>query len=161
MKTMLICFFDQEGIIHREFVPPGMKVNADSYCDVLRRLCENVRRKRPQKWQNQNLILHHDNVPAHGSFKLSQFLTKNNMTVVPHPPYSPDLAPCDFNLFPKMKLQMKGRRFDTIEEIQEESQRVLGTITKWDFQGCLQAWQKRWERCIRAKGQYFEGDGGI
>jgi len=49
LKTMLICFFDQEGIVHREFVPPGMAVNADCYCDVLRRLRENVRRKRPQK----------------------------------------------------------------------------------------------------------------
>ena len=81
---MLICFFDQEGIVHREFVPPGMTVNADFYCDVLRRLRENVRRKRPQKWQNQNLIIHHDNAPAHRSFKVSQFLAKNNMTVIPH-----------------------------------------------------------------------------
>ena len=108
------CFFDQDGIVHREFVTPGMTVNADFYFDVLRRLRENVRRKRPQKWQIQNLIIHHDNAPAHRSFKVSQFLAKNNMTVIPHPPYSPDLAPCDFFLFPKLKLQMKGRRFDTI-----------------------------------------------
>ena len=87
------CFFDQEGIVHREFVPPGMTVNADFYCDVLRRLRENVRRKRPQKLQNQNLIFHQDNAPAHRSFKISQFLAKNNTTVIPHPPYSPDLAP--------------------------------------------------------------------
>ena len=107
LKTMLICFSDQDRIVHREFVPPGMTVNADFYCDVLRRLRENVRRKRPQKWQNQNLIIHHDNAPAHRSFKVSQFLAKN-MTVVPHPPYSPDLAPCDFFLFPKLKLRLKG-----------------------------------------------------
>jgi transposase len=156
LKTMLICFFDQEGIVHREFVPPGMTVNADFYCDVLRRLRENVWRKRPQKWRNQNLIIHHDR-----SFKVSQFLAKNNMTVIPHPPYSPDLASCDFFLFPKLKLRMKGQTFDTTEEIQEESQRVLDTIPKRDFQGCFQAWQKRWDRCIRAKGEYFEGDGGI
>ena len=49
------------------------------------------------------------------------------MAVIPHPPYSPDFAPCDFFLFPKMKLKLKGRRFDTIEEIQAESQRVLDT----------------------------------
>ena len=134
---MLICFFDQEVIVHREFVPPGMTVNADFYCDALRRLRENVRCKRPQKWQNQNLIIHHDNAPAHRSFKVSQFLAKNNMTVIPHPPYSPDLAPCDFFVFPKLKLRTKGRRFDTIEEIQEESQRVLDTIPKRDFQGLL------------------------
>ena len=103
---MLICFFDQEGIVHREFVSPGTTVNADFYCDVLRRLRENVRRKRPQKCQNQNLIIHHDNAPAHRSFKVSQFLAKNNMTVIPHPLYSPDLAPCDFFLFPNLKLRM-------------------------------------------------------
>ena len=143
---MLICFFDQEGIVHREFVPPGMTVNADFYCDVLR-LRENVRRKRPQKWRNQNLIIHHDNAPAHRSFKVSQFLA--------HPP------PCDFFLFPKLKLRMNSRTFDTTEEFQEESQRVLDTIPKRDFQGFFQAWQKRWDRCVRAKGEYFEGDGGI
>jgi len=120
-------------------VPPGMTVNADFYCNVLRRLRENVRRKGAQKWQNQNLIIRHDNVPANRSFKVSQFLAKNNMTVVPHPPYSPDLGPCDFFLFPKLKLRMKCRRFDTIEEIQEESQRILDTIPKRDFQGCFQA----------------------
>jgi len=100
LKTMLICFLDQEGIVHREFVPPGMTVNADFYCDVLRRLRENVQCKRPQKWQNQNLIIHHDNAPAHRSFKVSQFLTNNNMTVIPHPPYSPDLAPVTFSSSP-------------------------------------------------------------
>jgi len=154
LKMMLVCFLDQEGIVHREIVPPGMTVNADFYCDVLR-LCENVRRKKPQKWQNRNLIVHHDNAPAHSSFKVSQFLAKNNMTVIAHPPYSPDLAPCDLSLFPKLKLRMKGRRFDTTEEIQEESQRVLDTIPKSDFQRCFQAWQKRWDRCIRANGEYF------
>jgi len=114
-KTMHICFFDQEGIVHQEIVPPGMAINAVFYCDVLRTLRENVRRKRPQKWRNQNLIIHHDNAPAHRSFKVSQFLAKNKRTVIPHPPYSPDLAPCDFFLFPKLKLRMKVQTFDTIE----------------------------------------------
>jgi hypothetical protein len=54
------------------------------------------------------------------------------------PPYSPDLAPCDFFLFPKMKLRLKGRRFDTIEEIQAESQEVLNTLTLKNFQGCME-----------------------
>jgi transposase len=52
------------------------------------------------------------------------------MAVIPHPPYSPDLAPCEFFLFPKMKLKLKGRRFDTTEEIQAKSQKVLDTDRK-------------------------------
>jgi hypothetical protein len=55
------------------------------------------------------------------------------MTVIPHPPYSLDLAPCHFLLFSKLKLELKGRRFDTIEEIQAESQRVLDTLTENNF----------------------------
>jgi hypothetical protein len=52
------------------------------------------------------------------------------MAVIPHPPYSPDLTPCDFFLFPKMKLKLKGHQFDTIEEIQAKSQRMLYTDRK-------------------------------
>jgi hypothetical protein len=100
LKMMLICFFDQEGIVQREFVPPGMTVNADFYCDVLRRLHENVRRKRPHKWQKQKFIIHHDNASAHRSFNFLQFWAKNNMTVVPRPPYSPDLHPVSFSASP-------------------------------------------------------------
>ena len=97
---MLICFFDQEGIVHREFVPPGMTVNADFYCDVLRRLHENVRRKSPRKWQNQKLIIHHDNAPAHRCFKVSQFLAKKNMTVFSIPHTHPMWPPVTFSSSP-------------------------------------------------------------
>jgi hypothetical protein len=55
------------------------------------------------------------------------------MAVIPHPPYSPDFVPRNFLLFPKLKLKLKGRRFDITEEIQAESQRVLGILTKTDF----------------------------
>ncbi|KDR07625.1 Histone-lysine N-methyltransferase SETMAR, partial [Zootermopsis nevadensis] len=70
-----------------------------------------------------------------------------------------DIALCDFFLFPKMKIQLKGWRFETIEEIQAESQMVLDRLTKKDFQGCFQAWQRRWDRCVHSQGNYFEGDG--
>jgi hypothetical protein len=56
------------------------------------------------------------------------------MAVIPHQPYSPDLAPCYFFLFTKIKLKLKGRRFDTIEEIQAESLRVLDKLTEKDIQ---------------------------
>jgi hypothetical protein len=65
------------------------------------------------------------------------------MAVIPHPQYSPDLAPCYFFLFPKMKLNLKGHRFDTVEEIQVESQRVLDTLKEKDFQEVFQKRRRR------------------
>jgi hypothetical protein len=79
------------------------------------------------------------------------------MTVISHPLYSQDLAPCDFFLFPKMKLKLKGRRFDTIEEIQVESQRMLYTLTEKDFQEAIKTLRSRCDRCLHAEHNYFEG----
>jgi len=134
---MLIIFLDIRGIVRKEFVPPGQTVNGKFYCEVLRRLRENVRHKRPM-WKNGNWLLHHDNAPAHTLLVVRELLTKNNVTTVPHPAYSPDLAPCDFYVFPKMKLRLKGRHFASIEEVQAESQQILNTLTPADFNECFQ-----------------------
>jgi len=64
-------------------------------------------------------MLHHDNAPAHASLFIHEFLTKHETTVVPQLPYSPDLAPADFFLFPKLKSSLKVRRFQTVEEIEK------------------------------------------
>jgi hypothetical protein len=69
------------------------------------------------------------------------------------------LTPCDFFLLPKIKLKLKGRRFDTFEEIQAESQRVLDTVTEKDFQKAFQKWRRRSDRCLHVGGNYFEADG--
>jgi hypothetical protein len=85
-------------------------------------------------WPVAVFTMDQSKVPSHTSVLTQQFLVKHKMATIPHPPQSPDLAPCDFFLFPKMKLKLKGRRFDTIEEIQAESQKVLDTLTEKDFQ---------------------------
>jgi hypothetical protein len=149
-----------QDIVHKEFVPPGQTVSGKFYCEVSKRLREGIRRKRPDKWKKNNWFLHRDNAPAHTSLAVRQFLTSKNITVIPHPHYSPDLAPCDFFLFPKMKLRLQWRRFDTTEEIHAETREVIDTLTFEDFQGCMNSWETRWDRCIHAQGDYFEGDGG-
>ena len=70
-----VIFFDIQGIVHKEFVPPGQTVNGNFYCEVLRWLRENVRCKRPEMWKNRDWLLHHDNAPAHTSL-VREFLTK-------------------------------------------------------------------------------------
>jgi len=96
----------------------------------LARLRATVRRKWPELWENQTWILHHDNATADASLLIRSYLAKHQTSVVPHPPYSPDLAPADFFLFPKLKTTLKGCRFQTTEEIQENAIRVLRAITE-------------------------------
>jgi hypothetical protein len=67
-------------------------VNSGFYCDVLRGLLENVQGRRSELWREQTWLLHHDNASSHISVFTQQFLAKHKMTVIPHPPYSPDLA---------------------------------------------------------------------
>ena len=121
VKVMLVVFFDWKGIVHHEFLPRGQMVNKQLYQEFLAHLRDAVRRKRPELWENQTWMLHHDNAPAHASLLIRSYLAKHQTPVVPHPPYSPDLAPADFFLFPKLKTTLKGRRFKTKEEIQENA----------------------------------------
>ena len=69
----------------------------------------------------------------------------------------PDLTPADFFLFPNLKSSLKGRRFQTVEETEENSTRDLRAIPQNTFQDAFQNWKKRWERCIKSGGGYFEG----
>ena len=85
IKSMLICFFDQKGIVHKEFVPLGQTVNAAFYIEVLRRLRENVRRTRPDQWQNKTWLLHHDNAPAHAALLTQRFLTDYSILPLARP----------------------------------------------------------------------------
>src|SRR5215469_11371107 len=158
VKVMLIVFFDWKGIVHHEFVPCGETVNKEFYLKVMKRLREAVRRNRPETWTNKTWILHHDNAPAHASLLIREFLAKQETIVVPQPPYSRDLAPADFFLFPKSKSTLKGRRFQTVEEIKENSLQDLRAIPQNTFQDAFQNWKKRSERCINSRGEYFEGD---
>ena len=73
---------------------------------------------------------------------------------VPHPPYRPDLVPCDLWLFPKLR----SCRYETIEEMKETVTKVIDTFTQEDFHGAFEKLLERYNKCIAAGGDYFEGD---
>ena len=77
---------------------------------------------------------------------------------LPHRPYSPDLAPCDFCLFHKLKEKLRGCRYETIEEMKEAVTKVIDTLTQEDFHGALPMLLEWYNKFIAAGGDYFEGD---
>jgi hypothetical protein len=111
-----------------------------------------VQRLRPEIWQQNKFLFHHDNAPFHTSFFTREFMTKNNMTVVPHP--------LCFSLFPRLKIKLKGHHPDTDEVLGAESQTLLNKLTERNFQDAIKNWQKIWECCILAEANYFQSDGG-
>jgi hypothetical protein len=139
--------------VHHEFVPRRRSITAAYYIEVLTRLRENVRRRLPQKWKD-GWILRHDNAPSYTAMALQQFLAvKENHTHAAASVYSPDLAPCDFWLFPKLKTGLRGRRFATVDDIKENAEVGLRAVKKDDFKECFKAWEDRWSKCVCAEGR--------
>ncbi|GFX89248.1 putative transposase [Trichonephila clavipes] len=103
-------------------------------------------------------VLHHDNAPCHTAISVNRFLASKNIPVAPQPPYSPDLSPCDFFLFPKLKNHLKGHHFGTLQKIQMTVTDQLKTIPISEFHQCYEEWKKRLQRCVASEGSYFERD---
>jgi len=156
VKTMLICFYDSEGILHKEFLPTGQTMNGVFYVGVLKRLLLRIRRVRPQYREKGSWRLLQDNAPSHRSKLVTDFLTNNDVLTINHSPYSPDLAPCDFYLFSKLHLPMKGQRYADIESIQKASTAILKDIPKVELRNSFDTLIDRAKRCIEANGSYFE-----
>ncbi|GFV97501.1 putative transposase [Trichonephila clavipes] len=95
---------------------------------------------------------------AYGDSVLSRAQASKNIPVAPLPPYSPDLSPCDFFLFRKLKNHLKGHHFGTQENIQTAVTDQLKSIPISEFHQCYEEWKKRLQRCVASEGSYFEGD---
>jgi len=91
-----------------------------------------------------------------------EFLATKQITVLEHPAYSPDLAPSDFFMFPKIKEILKGRHLDDIDDIRSNTTAALKAIPHNQFHNCFEGWTRRWHLCIASQVEYSEGDhGGI
>ena len=121
--------------------------------EVLREFRKRFRRKSPALFKSGQWHSHQDNAPVHNFILVADYLTKMGIKTVPQPPYSPDLAPCDFWLFPKLR----GCRYETIEEMKEAVTKVIDMLTQEDFHGVFQKLLERY-KCIAARGDYFERD---
>ena len=157
-KLLMIPFFDSTGIIYMHWVPTGQTVNKEYYVEVLREFRKRFRRKRPALLKSGQWHFQQDNTPVHNSILVTNYLTKVGIKTLPHRPYSPDLAPCEICLFPKLKEKLRGCRYETIEEMKEAVTKVIDTLTQEDFHGTFQKWLERYNKCIAAGGDYFEGD---
>ena len=144
--------------MHNEFTPEGQTVGAAFYMEVLKRLRDRVPRVRLELWEGRRWILQHDNAPMHSALIVCEFLACNSITMLEHHPYSPDLAPCDFFLFPKCKLVLQGQHLGDVMTIKSKTTSLLKSLREEEFKRCFQQWKQRWDKCIVSNGEYFERD---
>jgi len=111
--------------------------------------------KHTEKWRTSSWFLLHDNDSAHLSILVKDFLAKNNVTALEHPPYSTDLTPAVFYLFLQLKSALKGWAFYYATDIVKNSTEELKRLSQNDFQECFQHLYSRWQKCIIAQGDYF------
>jgi hypothetical protein len=94
----------------------------------------------------------------HTALSVCEFLANKSIPVLLHAPYSPDLSPCDFYLFPKLKSRVKGHHFPTLDSMQKAVTNTTKTLTEADFQSSYEAWKICRAKCVASEGCYFEGD---
>ena len=153
----MIAFFDNKGIIHKEFIPVGQTINAAFYQAVLNRLLQHIRRvwsvlHRTGKW----MLIHH-NAPVYSVIRVCQFLVEKMAAVLYHPPYSPDLAPAYFFLFPRLKVAIKGACFEDVTAIKDCVTAVFRSIPQKAFVDCFRKLYECCQMCVVVDGDYFEG----
>ena len=115
-KVMATIFWDSSGIILIDYLQSGRTITGEYYASLLDRFDAIVKEKWPHL-AKKKVLFHHDNAQAHTSSIAAAKLFDLRYEILPHPPYSPNLAPSDYFLFPKMKNWLAGKRFSSEEEV--------------------------------------------
>jgi histone-lysine N-methyltransferase SETMAR len=157
VKFMMIIAYDKNGVIATYRVPPGSTVTVAYYRKFLQDiLCPKIRQKKYAMFASGVLILH-DNAWLHASGAVSEILEKYGWQVLPHPLYSPDMSPPDFDLFPILKKPLRAKRFRSNEEVSNEVTRVIRRINNEGVLTGIQDLPKRWTAVTKHNGDYIEG----
>jgi len=137
-KVLASIFWDQDGILLIDYLPKGQAINTVYYSSLLVKLKDTLKEKRRGKVTKWALFLH-DNAPAHRALATQKKLVYLGLQGLDHPPYSPDLAPFDYHLFPGLKKHLKGRHFlSDVEVIAAAETWLDGQLCEFFFLSGLQ-----------------------
>lgn len=154
-KVMATVFWDAEGVVKIDYLEHGRTITGAYYADQIRDLKECLKQKRRGKLRH-GILLHQDNAPSHTSAVAMAAIHACGFQLLPHPPYSPDLAPSDYYLFPKLKDALRGNRYSSESEVIDAVNDWLGDQSQEFFQAGIKALQHRLDKCIRLQGTYVE-----
>lgn len=148
---MLSIFWNANGVILVDFAESGVRLNSEYYTNLVQQA-----RKLTRKSRVYDLYYLHDNAPIHTSGLSTAAIQGCGLTVLPHPPYSPDLAPSDFYLFNKLKQVLRGHLFANKEDLKSAVTEFLNEKSKEFFKKAFSELAMRWKKCVDVNGNYFE-----
>lgn len=156
-KVMLCIWWDQKGVVFYELLKPRQTINAELYQQQLNKVSRALREKRPEyAKRHDKVIFQHDNARPHVAKRVKETLEAFGWDVLPHPPYSPDIAPTDYHLFRSMQSALSGKRFGSYDEIKNWLDDWITSKQPNFFYRGIHLLPEKWEKIIAFGGKYFE-----
>ena len=156
-KVMLCVWWNYEGIIYFELTPNNIAINSELYSEQLKRMHEVLSKRYPGLVNRKRVILKQDNARPHTARNTQETIMKlDSIELLPHPAYSPDLAPSDFHLFRSMAHFLRGRNFNNIEEVEIGCREFFHSKDKEWYRSGIEQLADRWIRTIEHDGLYFD-----
>ena len=144
-KKVLLCFWwDYIGIIHFELLQPGQTITAEIYCEQLDRLHQKLTLKRPALVNRKGVILQQDNARPHSARMTQEKIRQLGWEVLPHPSYSPDMAPSDYHLFHSLEQNLRDRTFRNMDDFNSSLTAFFASKDKKIFRNGINKLEKRW-----------------
>jgi histone-lysine N-methyltransferase SETMAR len=154
-KIMICVWWDVQGIIYYELLPPNQTINAEKYQEQLDRLREALRAKRPSLVNRNKVHFHHDNARPHTARTTKELLNSYSWKVLPQPPYSPDIAPSDFHLFLSLQNALNGQTFPNQNELEEFLDNFFESKPASFYRDGIYKLPGLWEKIAAKSGEYL------
>lgn len=154
-KILLSIWWDMAGIVYYELLEPNQTITADYYSHQLSNLNEALNKNRPSLVNRRKVLFHHDNARPHTARQTLGKLNELGWELMPHPPYSPDIAPCDYHLFRGLQSHMSNKNYSSKEAIKRDIEAYFGSKDKQFFEQGIKNLPKRWEDIVNNEGKYI------
>ena len=156
-KMLCAIFFNSSGPVVQVPCPSGHTVTGQFYKNSVLKKEKSFTIRNDQAKDGQESTFYMTTPPLISVRLLSLFVASKKMEVLNHPPYSPDLSPCDFFLFPKLKKMLSGNKYTSRSSLGSAIYQCLQQIPKQDYLSAFRDWAKVLQKCVSVKGEYFEG----
>lgn len=153
-KVMLSIWWDYKRVLYFELLPRNTTIISDVYCQQLDKLNDSLKQKRPELVNRRGVVFHQDNAKPHTSLKTRQKLQELGWDLLPHPPYSPDLAPSDYYLFRSLQNSLAGKSFTSDDGVKTYLELFFGEKDQKFYEKGIMILPERWQQVVDSNGQY-------